>query len=51
MVWSAGGVQWAKTVVNTLGLADYVDLIITKPSKFVDDLPADQVLGQRIYLK
>lgn len=51
MVWSAGGVQWAKSVINTLGLSDYVDLIITKPSKFVDDLPADQVLGQRIYLK
>ena len=50
MVWSAGGAQWAKTVVNTLGLSDYVDLIITKPSKFVDDLQADDVLGQRVYL-
>lgn len=51
MVWSAGGVQWAKSVINTLGLADYVDLIITKPSKYVDDLDASEILGSRIYLK
>lgn len=51
MVWSAGGVQWAKSVINTLGLQDYVDLIITKPSKYVDDLPAKEILGSRIYLK
>lgn len=51
MVWSAGGVQWAKAVINALGLADYVDLVITKPSKYVDDLPASEILGSRIYLK
>lgn len=51
IVWSAGGTQWAKSVVNTLGLADYVDLILTKPSKYVDDLLAHEVLGNRIYLK
>lgn len=51
LVWSAGGVQWAKAVINALSLADYVDLIITKPSKFVDDLQATEVLGSRIYLE
>lgn len=51
MVWSAGGVQWAKSVINTLGLADYIDLVITKPSKYVDDLDASQILGTRIYLE
>lgn len=51
IVWSAGGVQWAKSVINTLSLADYVDLVITKPSKYVDDLQASEILGSRIYLK
>lgn len=51
MVWSAAGVKWAKAVVNTLGLQDYVDLVITKPSKYIDDLDASQILGNRIYLK
>lgn len=50
MVWSAGGAKWAEAVINTLGLADYVDVIMTKPSKYVDDLQANEVLGQRVYL-
>lgn len=51
IVWSAGGTQWAKSVINTLGLQDYVDIILTKPSKYVDDLQASEILGNRVYLK
>lgn len=51
IVWSAGGVMWAASVIKTLGLEQYVDFIMTKPLKFVDDLPADKILGERIYLK
>lgn len=51
MVWSAGGTQWAKTIINTLNLQDYVDLIITKPSKYVDDLKASKILVNRVYLE
>lgn len=51
VVWSAAGTQWAKSVVNTLGLNDYVDVVMTKPSKYVDDLQAAEILGNRIYLK
>lgn len=51
MVWSAGGTQWAKSVINTLGLEDYVDLIITKPSKLIDDLPLNEIFPKPIYLK
>ena len=50
-VWSAGGVQWAKAVVETLGLEQYVDSVETKPAKYVDDLQAADVLGVRIYIK
>lgn len=48
MVWSAGGADWAREVVTKLGLTDSVDLIITKPLHYIDDLPADEWMF-RIY--
>lgn len=50
-VWSAGGVQWALSVVKTLGLEDFVDSVETKPAKYIDDLQANEVLGARVYIK
>ena len=49
-VWSAGGWEWAKTVVIALKLEKYVDEIRTKPVKYFDDLQAAEVLGTRVYL-
>lgn len=51
VVWSAAGFKWAQEVVKRLGLNNYVDLIMSKPTKFVDDLQAHEVLGTRVYLK
>lgn len=51
VVWSSAGYQWAEAVIDTLGLSEYVDLIMSKPNAFVDDLPADQVLTSRIYIQ
>lgn len=51
IVWSAAGVLWAKTIINALGINDNVDLIMTKPSKYVDDLMGNEILGSRVYLK
>lgn len=48
-VWSANGNQWAKEVVTKLGLTDYVDIVASKPLKYVDDKPADSFM-QRIYI-
>lgn len=50
MVWSAGGFAWAKTVVEALGLTDIVDLVISKPSIYVDDLKADEFMDH-CYIK
>lgn len=50
-VWSAAGVEWAEAVIKQLGLEEFVDSVETKPSKYVDDLPGNEILGTRIYLK
>lgn len=49
-VWSANGWQWAKEVVEKLKLTEYVDIVATKPVKYVDDKPADSWMS-RVYLK
>ena len=51
IVWSAGGAMWAKEVVIKLNLEKYVDLIITKPSRYVDDLEISEWAGNRVYIK
>lgn len=51
IVWSAGGVQWANSVVDSLGIRDYVDIILTKPSRYVDDLTCEKWMGNRVYIK
>ena len=46
VVWSAGGHEWAARVVKELGLADYVDLVMTKPRWYLDDMPADSWMAR-----
>lgn len=51
IVWSGNGAQWAKEVIKRLELESYVDVIMSKPIKFVDDLPAEEILTSRIYIE
>lgn len=51
IAWSANGYKWAQHVIETLKLQDYVELVITKPIKYFDDLQAEQILGTRVYLE
>lgn len=46
VVWSAAGFDHAKSVVEALGLMNYVDLIMAKPDIFIDDLPASEWLNE-----
>lgn len=50
IVWSAAGNQWANAVVKALGLEPYVDLILSKPTMYIDDKKAKEVLGTRLYI-
>lgn len=51
IVWSAGGAEWSKEVVKVLGLENYVDLMISKPCYYYDDLISPKFLHEhkRIY--
>lgn len=48
-VWSGNGYLWAEQVIRTLKLQDYVDNVMTKPAKIVDDRDFNSWC-QRIYL-
>ena len=45
-VWSQNGWAWAKRVVETLGLSEYVDNVETKFDTYFDDLPADEWMSR-----
>ena len=51
IVWSNAGADWAETVVRTLGLSDYVHLVMTKPIMVVDDgNTLESIVGAKVYL-
>lgn len=45
VVWSQGGVDWAETVVKQLNLQSVVDVVMTKPTWFIDDLSSNEFMG------
>lgn len=50
IVWSARGHEWAEIVIKALGLEKHVDLIMTKPIGYVDDVDANEFM-KRIYIR
>lgn len=51
VVWSAGGSSWAKAVVESLALTDFVDIVMCKPRWFYDDLKSEEFMPEinRVY--
>jgi FMN phosphatase YigB (HAD superfamily) len=51
IVWSKSEGAWAEAVCKALGLENYVDIAMSKPSKYVDDVTdVDLILGSRVFL-
>jgi hypothetical protein len=48
--WSAAGYQWAAAVIKALGLENEVDFAMSKPTAYLDDLPASSWMPYRIYI-
>lgn len=48
-VWTQSGYAWGEAVVKALGLEEYVDFVLTKPEKYVDDLDANEWM-EHVYL-
>lgn len=50
IVWSAGGSGWAQMVVYALELSPYVDLVLSKPYWYFDDLDVKEWMKDRCYI-
>lgn len=50
VVWSQSGYRWASIIVSALDLQDCVQLVMTKPKSYVDDLPVTDWLKDRIFI-
>lgn len=51
VVWSAAGFEWATQVVQALQLEDYVDLVMSKPFAYYDDLSSQEFMGTKRYIR
>lgn len=50
IVWSRGGYQWAKNVLNALMLENQVDLVMSKPLAYFDDIPVKKWMKDRVFI-
>lgn len=48
VVWSAGGSDWSKMVVDALGLNKLVFACLTKPTWYFDDVPSEKFMPSNI---
>lgn len=46
IVWSAGGYEWASAVVSALELTSFVDIVMSKPEMYFDDIHCTEWMGE-----
>jgi hydroxymethylpyrimidine pyrophosphatase-like HAD family hydrolase len=51
IVWSGNGYGHAHNILKQLNLLSYVDIIMTKPGRYVDDLKCTEWMGTHLYLE
>lgn len=49
VVWSGSGWRWAEAVSKALKIDKYVALYLSKPRYYMDDLPCERWMGERVY--
>lgn len=47
--WSATGAEWAELVCKAFDIDYMASLYLTKPRYYIDDLPCQAWMGERIY--
>ena len=51
VVWSANGFGWAEQVVSKFGLENHVSIVMTKPTRHVDDKDGiSSIVGSRVFI-
>lgn len=52
IVWSQNGYEWAEQVIAALKLENYVDFVMSKPLRHVDDKKEKEyIVGNYVYLE
>lgn len=50
IAWSRGGYQWAANVIRALDLEQFVDIIMSKPLVYFDDMQVESWLKDRVFI-
>lgn len=50
IVWSKGGYEWAEAVIKALQLEFAVDIIMSKPTAYLDDKEISEWLKDRVWI-
>ena len=48
VVWSAGGSEWSRQVVEALGLSEHVFACLSKPTWYFDDVAAERFMPSTV---
>lgn len=52
IAWSKAGADWAEAAIRVLNLEKYVDFVMTKPDRHIDDaVRVEDIIGNRVYFE